>query len=110
MNFDPNQQQAPYQPSYIPPRRTNTKSITALVLGILSLVVPYVGFIIGIVAIIISRVAAKEIKQRGEDGSGMALAGLICGIVGTAFYAIIIIILVIGFFALQSYTDIYNTF
>lgn len=96
--MDPIQTPPPH-PNYYQPiqRRTNTKAITALVLGILAIAVPYLGFIIGIVAIVISRMASNEIKRTGEDGKGMAIAGLVCGIVGTALYAIIILFVIIVF-------------
>ncbi|MEW9699243.1 DUF4190 domain-containing protein [Paenibacillus sp. SI8] len=101
--MDPHLNQTPnYQPStFTPP--TNGKSIAAMVLGILSIIIPYIGFILGIIAIVFSRIAAKEIKQRGEQGKGYATTGLVCGIVGTALYAIIIVVLVIIFaFAVNS--------
>jgi hypothetical protein len=80
------------------PQKTNGKSITALVLGILAIVLPYIGFIIGIIAIIFASLSLKEIKRTQEQGRGMAIAGLVCGIVGTALYAIILLIVVIAFF------------
>ncbi|MNP38648.1 hypothetical protein D3C76_1321730 [compost metagenome] len=83
-------------PPPAPPAKTNGKAITALVLGILSIALPYIGFFIGIVAIIISSLSFKELKYKHEQGRGMAVAGLVCGIVGTALYAIIIIIVIIA--------------
>ncbi|MFC5699784.1 DUF4190 domain-containing protein [Cohnella faecalis] len=84
----------PYQPP-----KTNGKSIAGMVLGICSIAIPYIGFIIGIIAIIFSSLSLKEIKRNGDQGRGMAVAGLVCGIIGTALYAIIIlaIVLVIAF-------------
>jgi uncharacterized paraquat-inducible protein A len=79
---------------FIPPQRTNGKAIAALVLGILAIVLPYIGFIIGIIAIIFASLALKEIKTRSEQGRGLAVAGLVCGIVGTALYAIIIVVVI----------------
>ncbi len=92
----------PYQPP-----RTNGKSIAAMVLGIVSIVLPYIGFIIGILAIIFSAISLKEIKRTGEQGRGMAIAGLVCGIVGTVIYAIIILLIV---FAIFFYADSYDSF
>ncbi|MDT9720950.1 DUF4190 domain-containing protein [Paenibacillus sp. ClWae2A] len=82
-------------PPYVVPK-TNSKSIAALVLGILSVMVPYLGFLIGIVAIIFASISLKEIKLRMEQGKGLAIAGLVCGIIGTAIYAIIILILLVA--------------
>jgi hypothetical protein len=81
---------------------TNGKSIATLVLGILAVIVPYVGLILGIIAIVFGKISLNEIKQRGEQGRGMAIAGLVCGIVGTALYAIVIIIVVIAFVAINK--------
>lgn len=75
--------------------RTNDKSIAAFVLGILAVVVPYLGFILGIIAIVFARKAMKEIHRTGEQGRGMAVAGFVCGIVGTAAYGIMILLLVV---------------
>ena len=72
-----------------------------LVLGILSLVVPYVGFLIGIVGIIFGAISFKELKKSGEQGRGLAIGGLITSILGTLFWGIIaiflIVLLIIGF-------------
>ncbi|MBP2001235.1 hypothetical protein J2Z69_002278 [Paenibacillus shirakamiensis] len=92
------QQQPPYSP-YPPqhnPIKTNSKAIPALVLGILAVVIPYIGLIIGIIAIVFARLSLKEIRATGEQGKGMSIAGLVCGIVGTAMYAIILVILIIA--------------
>ncbi|GGG75138.1 DUF4190 domain-containing protein [Paenibacillus radicis (ex Gao et al. 2016)] len=95
----PNQ---PWMPT--PPARTNGKSIAALVLGICAIIVPYLGFIIGIVGMIISSLALGEIKKKGEQGKGLAIAGLVTSIIGTAMYAFILLILILIFaFAADSY-------
>lgn len=97
-----------YYPPPAPPQ-TNGKSIVALVLGILAIVVPYVGFVLGIIAIVFAKLSFTEIRQRGEQGRGLAVAGLVCGIIGTALYAIIIAILVIAFIAVAGASS-YSTF
>lgn len=83
--------------------KTNGKAVTALVLGILSIVVPYIGFILGIIAIIFGKNAMAEIRSTHESGHGLALTGLICGIVGVAIYGLIIILLIIGFSVFSSF-------
>lgn len=95
-----------YYPPPPPPAQTNGKSIAALVLGILSIVVPYLGFLIGIVAIILSTMSLKEIRNRYEQGKGMAIAGLVCGIVGTIIYAILILFIIIFVFAAAGYSNV----
>ncbi|MEQ2527879.1 DUF4190 domain-containing protein [Bacillaceae bacterium CLA-AA-H227] len=76
-------------------RTTSGNSIASLVLGILSVIIPYIGFILGIIGIVISRKAFREIAQNNYDGKGMAIAGLTTSIVGCALYGLIIIILLI---------------
>ncbi len=73
----------------------------ALVLGILSLVVPYIGFLIGIAGIIVSALSFKDMKKSGEQGRGLAIGGLITSIAGTLLWGLIVLIfavfLIIGF-------------
>lgn len=101
MNYQPQGNQEYYLPPP-PPAQTNSKSIAALVLGIYSIVIPYIGFLFGIIAIILSAISLKEIRTRYEQGKGMAIAGLVCGIVGTFLYAILILIFIIVIFAAAS--------
>ena len=75
---------APTQPAYPPAyqypyatQRTNSMSIASLVSGILAwLLCPFLG---GVLAVIFGHVARGQIKQSGEAGGGMAIAGLILG-------------------------------
>lgn len=83
--------QQPYvaqQPAYAPAPPTNTLAIIALV-G---------SFFISLVGVICGHIALKQIRQSGEGGRGLALAGLIIGYVGLAFWVIIVIfyVFVIG--------------
>ncbi|MDQ0087318.1 vacuolar-type H+-ATPase subunit I/STV1 [Paenibacillus anaericanus] len=97
-----------YPPNYPPaPAKTNGKSIAALVLGILSVMIPYVGFLMGIIAIVFSSLSFKEIKRTNEQGKGLSIAGLVCGIVGTVLWGIIILIVVLAVLAFSS-VDSYN--
>lgn len=96
-NQQPHTYSEQYQHPYpVQPPKTNGKAITALVLGILALCIPYVGFILGIVAIVIASMAFKELKRTHEQGRGLAIAGLVCGIIGTVIYGIIIFIIIIA--------------
>ncbi|MGZ7441937.1 DUF4190 domain-containing protein [Paenibacillus sp. TH7-28] len=100
-----------YPPGQPPmPAKTNGKSIASLVLGILSIVIPYIGFILGIVAIVFSTLAFKELKKTNEQGKGLTVAGLVCGIIGTALYGIILLFLVIVFIAFAATPDLYTNF
>jgi hypothetical protein len=66
-----------YPPPYYgyppPPRGTNTMAILALVFA----------FVFAPAAIVLGHIARKQIQQTGEDGDGMALAGMIIGYVFT---------------------------
>jgi len=95
-------------PPYVAPK-TNSKSIVSLVLGILSVTIPYVGILIGIVAIIFASLAFKEIRIRMEQGKGLAIAGLVCGIIGTAMYVLLIAFVLLFTFAVTSF-DMSSTY
>jgi ammonia channel protein AmtB len=58
--------------------------LTTNVLAIVSLVS---AFIIPVVAIITGYIAQSQIRRTGEEGRGMARAGVIIGMVGTAAQA-----------------------
>jgi hypothetical protein len=88
-------------PGYGPPpgyptaayvRPTNTMAILALVMAF---VFAPAGLILGIVA-------RKQIRQTGEDGDGLALAGIIVGGMVTALFALIIVFWIIAFASLSS--------
>ncbi len=86
------------QPVYAQPNQPGHGfAVASLVLGIVSFFC--CGFITGILAIIFGAVA----KSKGNR-SGMATAGIVCGIVGVALLIIIYI------FAGDFYTDFYNEF
>src|SRR3954452_23160585 len=68
------QQQQPYAPAGYPypvyvGQQTNTMAILSLVFA----------FVFAPVAIPLGHIARKQIRQRGDSGDGLALAGLICG-------------------------------
>jgi hypothetical protein len=63
-----------------PATKTNVLAIVALILGI---IIPIGGIICGPIAL-------SQIKRTGESGKGLAKAGLIIGIVITAFWVLMI--------------------
>jgi hypothetical protein len=65
-------------------RRTNQLAIGALVCGIVGVWL----FPAGIVAIVLSRKARRQIQLRDEDGYGLAKAGLILGYIGIAVFIV----------------------
>ncbi|MCA1028061.1 MULTISPECIES: DUF4190 domain-containing protein [Cytobacillus] len=84
-------------------QKTNTKAVVSLTLGILSLLVPFIGFLLGIISIVFGRLSAKEILQTGEKGKSLATAGLICGIIGIILTVIWILFALLGIFAFSTF-------
>jgi Domain of unknown function (DUF4190) len=87
-----------YGPPAYPPagwgRPTNTMAILALVMAF---VFAPAGLVLGIVA-------RKQIRQTGEDGDGLALAGIIVGGVVTALFVLMFVFLILAFSAASSYS------
>ena len=79
----------PYQQGR--PDGTNGQAIGALVAGILGVPLCFC-FIPSIVAIVLGILAMNETKRTGQDGHGMALAGLILGGISVALGAIFMVI------------------
>lgn len=80
-------------PQYGPPR-TNSLAIVSLISAIVGFVlIPVIG---SIVAVITGPIAKKQIRATGENGSGMATAGIVVGWVG-------LVLTVLGIVALISF-------
>jgi hypothetical protein len=62
-------------------------AIASMVLGILWLY--WVG---SVLALVFGYIARSQIKQRGESGDGMAIAGIVLGWIGVGILAIVIIV------------------
>ncbi|SMO46529.1 protein of unknown function [Geodermatophilus aquaeductus] len=83
---------APYGPGYPPPygypvaRRTNGLAIAAMVLGIL-----WIYWIGSILALVFGYTARSQIRERGEAGDGMAIAGIVLGWVGVGFIGLALV-------------------
>jgi hypothetical protein len=74
-------------------RPTNSSAIAALVCGILA----FCGLgPIAIVAVILGHKALGQIRRTGEDGYGLAKAGLVLGYLALAFAALALL-MVFGF-------------
>ena len=78
---------------------TNGLAIASMVLGIV-----WVWWIGSILALIFGVVARKQIRERGEKGDGMAIAGIVLGCVGAAT----LILIIIGAIAGVHHTTTYN--
>jgi general secretion pathway protein G len=85
------QQSQPIQP----PPQTSGLAISSLVLGILSCTL--LGFLAGIPAIICGHSARRKarVAPYSQSGSGLAVAGLVLGYVGTVLSAILFLVIVV---------------
>ena len=79
-----------FPPVYVRP--TNTMAILALVMAF---VFAPAGLILGIVA-------RKQIRETGEDGDGLALAGIIVGGIVTAIFVLFIVLWIVAFAAFSN--------
>jgi hypothetical protein len=79
-------------------RQSSSKATTAMVLGIVGLVVCQ---LVGIAAIIVGNDAKREIDASGGqlDGRGMAVAGVVMGWVAVGLLALVLIIFALLFVA-----------
>ncbi|MEE6131407.1 DUF4190 domain-containing protein [Priestia sp. GS2] len=80
--------------------KTNSKSIVSLILGVLSLAIPYIGIIIGVAGLLFSVKSTKEIKKNLEKGKGFALTGGIFSTLGIGIQAVMLALAIIGYTAL----------
>ncbi len=82
--------------------QTNTLAIVSLAAGIGSFfahIVPGVGgFTVALIAVITGYMARKQIRETGEQGMGMATAGMIIGIVHIALLVLVVIGLIFFIF------------
>jgi len=91
---------APYGGAGYMPVRTDGLAIGALITGVLSILCSFVciGIIIGPAAAVMGFISNQRIKQMPGTlgGGGLALAGIITGIIGTVLTIIFITLYVIG--------------
>jgi hypothetical protein len=87
-------------PGYAPPgypataiRPTNTMAILALVFA----------FVFAPAAIVLGVLARRQIRETGEQGDGLALAGIIVGSILTAMFALMVIGMIAAFSTATSY-------
>lgn len=84
--------------------KTNTLAIVALVASLAGLVTS-IGFVVGVIC---GHISLSQIKKTGEQGRGMAVAGLVVGYIGIAL-SIIAIIVVIAILASLAASGNLNT-
>jgi Domain of unknown function (DUF4190) len=74
-----------------PPRNTNGLAIAAMVLGII-----WVYWVGSILALIFGYVARKQIREKNQNGDGMAIAGIVLGWIGVGTLVLVIVIAIAG--------------
>lgn len=74
-------------------QKTNTFAIVSLVTSLVG---------IGLAGVIFGHISLKQIKERGEQGRGLAIAGLIIGYIGIAVAIIYVIFLIVVLAAVGS--------
>ena len=91
-------------------KTTAPGAVSSLVCGIIAVVlcwVPVAGIILGAIAIKQSRSAKAAVQDSPDlyEGAGIAIGGLVCGIVGTAvsgLYNLIYLLILVGAIAESS--------
>ncbi|WP_100372241.1 DUF4190 domain-containing protein [Bacillus sp. FJAT-45037] len=78
--------------------KTNRKAKFGLGLGILSILIPTFGLFIGIIGLIVSRQARKEIQKTNENGDKLAKAGFVLSIIGLVLQAFLITVGILSLF------------
>ena len=68
---------------YVAPQRTNGLAIASMVLGIL-----WLYWIGSVLALVFGYIARNQIRERGEAGNGMAVAGIVLGWIGVGVLGI----------------------
>ena len=79
--------------------KTNALAITSLTCGIAQILF---GPLATIPAVVCGHMARGQIRRTGEQGAGMALAGLILGWIGVGFTVLVLIIAVLAVVAVSS--------
>lgn len=82
---------------------SNSKAIVSLIMGVLSLLIPFIGIILGILGLIFAAKSKQEMKLTGETGNGLVTAGKVCSIIGIILNVIVILIfLVFSYFVVST--------
>ncbi|MGQ0481504.1 MAG: DUF4190 domain-containing protein [Pseudonocardia sp.] len=74
-----------------PGRPTNGLAVASLVLGII-----WVYWLGSIAALILGYLARRQIRERGESGDGLAVAGIVLGWIGVGVLLIVLGLFVVG--------------
>lgn len=92
-------------PTVVAAPQTNVLAIVSLVAGVAGLtVLPFLG---SIVAVVTGHIGRKELRAKGQNGDGLAIAGLITGYIGIGLGLLVALILFIFFGALVAAGGMY---
>jgi hypothetical protein len=78
-----------------PTQKNNGMALAALISSCVAVFICGIGFILGV---IFGHIALSQIKQTGEGGRGMAVAGLVIGYIGI----VVMIVVLIALFAVSD--------
>ncbi|MFJ7509086.1 DUF4190 domain-containing protein [Peribacillus simplex] len=79
-------------------KQSNSKAIVSFIMGVLSLFIPVIGIILGILGLIFASKSKQEIKLTGESGKGLVTAGKVCSIIGIILNVLMILIFLLFFY------------
>lgn len=88
-----------YAPVTLAP--TNTLAIVSLICGLAGLLTTwFIPLVVSIAAVVMGHIAKRQIAERGENGSGLAVAGLVTGyiVIGLTVLVFGFMLLVLGSF------------
>jgi hypothetical protein len=99
--FGPPMYPGPYDPYQgYPSQQTNGLAVASLVtsiagvlLGIPMAIFCYIGWVIPVAGAVMGGIALNQIKQRGQQGRGLAIAGIAIG-AGTAALLVLVMVIV----------------
>ncbi|MFC6597360.1 DUF1707 and DUF4190 domain-containing protein [Kitasatospora paranensis] len=75
------------------PRRTNGMAVASMVLGLLCLPT---GGMLGVPAVVTGHIAKNQLRQSGEEGDGMATAGLVIGWLSVGGWALLFLLMAVS--------------
>lgn len=87
---------------------TNTMAVVSLIASITGLTLfPFIGSVVGVIT---GHMARRQLQTSGEQGGGMATAGLVIGYVGIGLIVLVglFFLVMFGFFATVATTTSYS--
>jgi hypothetical protein len=88
---------SPAPPYYAAPPKMNILAVIAFV----------AAFMVPVAAIVLGHISLSQLKRSGEQGRGLAIAGLVIGYVDSAFYVVLFLVwlaLVLGLVASHGFS------